>query len=349
MSFFYKPRGLRASMILTSQPPIMRTVIAATLLISSQAFAQGKIDRVAWLAGCWEINSTTAQGAARRVVERWSAPSGGEMAGHSRSSINGVPRESEKLRIFFSGDTIVYEAIPSGQTLTLFKAATFTDREIVFANPEHDFPQRIVYTRVGADSLVARIEGDRAGRRQPVSYPFRKAECTPDTPTPVEIAREALAPFYKDLMSREAEHGAGTNAWYAHNAGDGFQFVAWVTPGNSPVAATKEQLARSVELQRASPAFAALRDRVFSATLERVLVRGDTIEALISVRKSWKSPDTAGRYGPAGEYHERVAEERRIDTWVRAAGQLKLKQAAVVSDEVRIDGKTISKSGVAVP
>lgn len=271
------------------------------------------------------------------------------MAGSGRTSINGVPRESEKLRIFFSGDTIVYEAIPSGQMLTLFRAATFTDREIVFANPEHDFPQRIVYTRVGKDSLIARIEGDRAGRRQPVSYPFKKVECTPDTPTASELAREALAPMYKDLNAREAAGPGGSNSWLADNAADGFQFVVWIVPGSNALVGTKDALTRSAEAQRSSTAIAALRDQAFSAKVERVNVRADTIEALVSTRRSYKFPDAQGRYGPAGEFHERLTEERRIDTWVRVAGQLTLRQAAVASDEVRIDGKTISRSGVSVP
>ena len=326
----------------------MRTAAIICFAISSQALAQ-KIERVAWLTGCWEVNTTTAQGASRKSIERWAAPTGGEMTGFSRTSINGVPRESEKLRIFFSGDTIVYEAIPGGQTLTLFKAATFTDREIVFANPEHDFPQRIVYTRVGKDSLIARIEGDRAGRRQPVSYPFKKVECTPDTPTASELAREALAPLYKDLNDRENAGPGGSNSWFAANAGDGFQLVVWITPGVNALVGAKEALERSAEAQRNSPAIRALRDQVYAATLVRTNVRADTIEALITTRRSYKFADATGRYGTAGEFQERVTEERRIDTWVRSAGALKLKQAAVVSDEVRVAGKVISRSGVPVP
>jgi hypothetical protein len=161
--------------------PSMRSVaVVALLLTSSVLNAQGRgIEQFAWLAGCWEIDSGT-----RRVVERWSAPENGQMTGSSRTTMNGAPRASERLRLFFNGDTAVYEALPSGQALTQFKAATFTDREVVFANPAHDFPQRIVYTRVGQDSLVARIEGELGGRPRSIRYPFKKAACAPDAVPP---------------------------------------------------------------------------------------------------------------------------------------------------------------------
>jgi hypothetical protein len=159
----------------------MRSVAVVALLLTSNVVnAQGRgVEQLAWLAGCWKIQSAT-----RRVVEQWSTPENGQMTGSSRTTVNGVPRESERLRLFFRGDTAVYEALPSGQALTQFKAATFTDREIAFANPAHDFPQRIVYTRVGEDSLVARIEGDLGGRPRSIRYPFKKVACTPDAVPP---------------------------------------------------------------------------------------------------------------------------------------------------------------------
>ena len=140
--------------------------------------AQGvSLDRVRWLGGCWELSSGN-----RRVVERWDAPSRGQMTGSSRTLIGGALRESERLRLFVAADTLVYASHPSNQAPAEFRARTVTDNEVVFENLAHDFPQRIVYRRAGADSLIARIEGDRDGRRGPVSFPYRRVECTADTP-----------------------------------------------------------------------------------------------------------------------------------------------------------------------
>lgn len=44
----------------------------------------------------------------------------------------------------------------------------------IFENPDHDFPQRIVYTTLSADSLYAFIEGNAEGVQKKVEFPFRR-------------------------------------------------------------------------------------------------------------------------------------------------------------------------------
>jgi hypothetical protein len=282
-------------------------------------------------------------------VERWAAPQNGEMAGSSRTFIGGAPRESERLRLFVRGDTFVYNAHPSGQQPTEFRAPSITDRELRFSNSAHDFPQHIVYERVGSDSLIARIEGDRAGRRAPVSYPFRRVECVPDTPTPSETARAELEPLYEKLREREKESGGGTNAWLADHAAPGFQYLMWTASGTQPAVATPEMLARAAAASRTNPASLALSDRTHALTIERLHVRGDTVAVLVTVHRSWKFPDTNARFGPAGEMHERRAVERRMDTWVKLSGAWRLKESSLIGDEVHVDGKLTQRDGRAVP
>lgn len=226
-----------------ARPIGMLTLLGLVCLPARTTPAQVRaLDQVQWLVGCWELSAGN-----RRVVERWAAPVAGVMSGSSRTLIGGEPRESEQLRLFVRADTLVYEAIPAGQRLTEFAARTLSARELVFENPAHDFPQRIVYTRVGADSVIARIEGDRAGRRAPVSFPFRKIACTPDTPPPGEIARAELDPFYRNLAAREVESGAGTNAWMAANAAPGFVLLTWTNTSSQPGIASAETLRRAAE------------------------------------------------------------------------------------------------------
>jgi hypothetical protein len=109
-------------------------------LAQTAAAQRGPLDDVRWLQGCWELTR-----GASRVVEKWTPPDGNMMLGESRMTSNGVERESEKLRLFTRGDTLVYEATPSRQQMTEFRTTAWKGEEIVFANPAHDFPQRIVY------------------------------------------------------------------------------------------------------------------------------------------------------------------------------------------------------------
>src|SRR5688572_22083680 len=161
----------------SSRPsPRGSAALAVTLLLlAAPAAAQSPLDRLAWLGGCWR---RTAGGGAVTIEEQWMAPRGGAMLGVSRTVRNGAVAEYEFLRIFAAGDTLVYDALPSGQARTEFRAHPAGDgAEVVFSNPAHDFPQRVAYRRVGADSIVARIEGTRGGQARAISFPFRRVAC----------------------------------------------------------------------------------------------------------------------------------------------------------------------------
>ena len=151
----------------------LSAVLSAALLASHPAptVQEGPLSRVRWLAGCWEI-----QRGQRIVVEMWSRPNGAMMIGGSSTTNAGVVREFEHLRLTAEGDSVVYTALPSGQALTAFRG-TASDSGFVVENLQHDFPQRIVYTRRGADSLIARIEGPGPNGTRAISFGYRRAEC----------------------------------------------------------------------------------------------------------------------------------------------------------------------------
>ncbi len=124
------------------------------------AAAADPLQTVKWMAGCWE------QRAGERVAtEMWMPPAGGMMVGGSRTVARGAARAYEHLRITAVEGKLVYTAVPSGQKETAFTSAVVgaAADSIVFENPAHDFPTRITYRRMGADSLVARVEGPGQG------------------------------------------------------------------------------------------------------------------------------------------------------------------------------------------
>ena len=105
------------------------------------------------------------------------APRGGTMIGVGRTVRGDSLAEYELTVLRAVNGTLAYEAHPSGQTGTTFTARAATDSTIVFSNPTHDFPQRVGYRRVGADSLVAWIEGERDGRTRRIEFPYRRVRC----------------------------------------------------------------------------------------------------------------------------------------------------------------------------
>jgi hypothetical protein len=126
-----------------------------------------------WLSGCWELRSGS-----RVTHEQWMAPLASQMMGMSRTVARDTVREFEMLRIELRGGVPTYVAMPSGQKEAHFAATVLTDTAVVFDNPAHDFPQRIRYRRVGADSLVARIEGTTGGRPRGIDFPMRRISCS---------------------------------------------------------------------------------------------------------------------------------------------------------------------------
>jgi hypothetical protein len=126
-----------------------------------------------WLAGCWERTTRTGQG-----FEQWSPGQAGELIGSARLITSERDRQTERLRIYRRGDTLVYEAHPVDQALTVFPLRAHGPDSLVFENPAHDFPQRIVYRLVGSDSLIATVSNLSGGGR-PLRFAFRRIAACP--------------------------------------------------------------------------------------------------------------------------------------------------------------------------
>lgn len=143
--------------------------------LSVCAFSQEQkptVESLAWIAGCWERT-----GPNRQTLEQWMKPAGGTMLGMSRTVANGRTVEYEHLLLHQVGDTIYYVATPSRQQRTSFRLVRSSNKEAIFENPEHDFPQRIIYRLQPDGSLLARIEGTSRGVDRGIDFPFKKIVC----------------------------------------------------------------------------------------------------------------------------------------------------------------------------
>ena len=105
------------------------------------------------------------------------APRGGLMLGMSRTMAGDTLREYEQVALFERDGRLVYAATPARQSPAEFSSIAVSDSAVIFENPTHDFPQRVIYRRGGADSLIARVEGMRDGRLRGSDYPYRRARC----------------------------------------------------------------------------------------------------------------------------------------------------------------------------
>lgn len=127
---------------------------------------------LAWLAGTWSFERN-----GRVVTERWTEPNGGMMIGTSQTVANGrtVAYEFVVIRADAAGD-LLYVAKPSGQAEATFKLVRRTEREVVFENPAHDYPQQISYTLKDDGTLLAAIDGTKNGKARRVEFPYRRVK-----------------------------------------------------------------------------------------------------------------------------------------------------------------------------
>ena len=157
----------------------MKTLMLIGLLLMlwppSQAGQAPKpaIGDLSWLAGCWE---GSARG--RHIDEQWMRPAGGLMLGTARTIVPGKPAEFECTQIRQDKDgSIYYVAKPSGQAEASFKLIKLESKEVVFENPEHDFPQRVIYRLEADGSLFARVEATVKGQVKGIDYLYHRSKC----------------------------------------------------------------------------------------------------------------------------------------------------------------------------
>ena len=128
---------------------------------------------LAWLSGCWAAANQEAGSG-----EQWMAPAGRTMLGKNRTVRDAKTVAFEFMRIVEQDEGgLVFIASPSGQSTASFAMLSLNDRKVIFENPSHDFPQRIIYRLISDEDLLGRIEGTINGTERAVDFPMKKIDC----------------------------------------------------------------------------------------------------------------------------------------------------------------------------
>ena len=154
-------------MIVPMNPSILLLIVALAPAPPSS------VQDLAWMSGCWaSVAGEPGSG------ETWTSPAGGTLLGVSRTVKGGKTVAHELMQIRESGPgQIAFIALPSGQSEASFPLVRLSGQEAVFENPQHDFPQRVIYRR-DKDLLTGRIEGRIGGEAKAIDFPMRSQPCT---------------------------------------------------------------------------------------------------------------------------------------------------------------------------
>lgn len=112
------------------------------------------LQKLAWLGGYWETRQNEYV-----VTEQWMLPEGDAMFAVNRTIKGGKTITHEYMRIQRETDGRIFLYIlPAGQEEVAFKLISFGEKEAVFENPLHDFPQRVSYSMEDGQKLFCRAE-----------------------------------------------------------------------------------------------------------------------------------------------------------------------------------------------
>lgn len=132
-----------------------------------------QLEKAEWFLGEW--GNVTPEG---ELTERWKQENDSVYLGESYFVINGKDTVfAETVRLEEASGKLTYTVTVPGQNNgqpVPFKMTSATDSQLVFENPQHDFPSKIVYNKITADSIMAEISGMEKGKPASQQFAMKK-------------------------------------------------------------------------------------------------------------------------------------------------------------------------------
>lgn len=140
---------------------------------ATQAKTYANLEKANWFIGNW--GNTSAEG---ELTESWKKENDSVFHGESYFVTGGKDTVfAEHVKLQEAAGKLSYIVTVPNQNNSepvQFDATSVTDAQIVFENPKHDYPSKIVYNKVGNDSLVAEIFGVQKGKPASEKFAMKK-------------------------------------------------------------------------------------------------------------------------------------------------------------------------------
>lgn len=133
-----------------------------------------ELEKADWFLGRWENNS--AEG---NLSETWKKLNDSTFFGETYFVIKNDTVFAEHVSLEERNGKLSYVAkVPNqnDEKPVSFELTENSAGKLIFENPKHDYPSKIIYNQVGSDSLVAEIRGLKDGKEKNEFFRMKKVE-----------------------------------------------------------------------------------------------------------------------------------------------------------------------------
>ncbi|HYG51268.1 MAG TPA: DUF6265 family protein [Flavobacteriales bacterium] len=127
-----------------------------------------------WILGSWKNDSPEIS-----VIEAWEITNDSTWTGMSYGIQKNDTVFSESIVLEKHGKDLFYIPTVKDQNEgkpVEFKMTQMNENEVIFENPRHDFPQKIHYKKISADSVVAEVSGTHNGKPAMELFPMKRVK-----------------------------------------------------------------------------------------------------------------------------------------------------------------------------
>ncbi|NQX81353.1 MAG: hypothetical protein HRT66_05085 [Flavobacteriaceae bacterium] len=142
--------------IVIFKSPKMKMLYVICLLLLFASCKENKTSKLDFLVGTWKMDG-------KEQYEFWEKSQKDGLVGNSYKLVNNEKYISETLKIKSVGNQLIYGATVlnqnSGETIE-FILNPGNKEYLSFENVNHDFPKKIQYKRISADSIKVSVLGE---------------------------------------------------------------------------------------------------------------------------------------------------------------------------------------------
>lgn len=130
------------------------------------------LNKASWFLGEWQSQSSYGN-----FSEKWEKLSDSTMMGATYIVKDKDTIFEENIVLEQRNDSLFYNVLfkeNNQEKSTIFYLSKSTTKELIFENPKHDFPTKIVYNLINPDSILASIHGKQKGIDKTEFFPMSK-------------------------------------------------------------------------------------------------------------------------------------------------------------------------------